>query len=316
MENVILYIKKIGRILWNNKSYIIWFLLFFTVSVLTISDFRYISTETAIVICLFLYSISLSVAMLFGERILRFVKGARPVETKEEKEYFLPIFNAVIDEAKALYPDLPKIKPYIIDSISINAVAIGSHTVAVTKGALSVLSPEELQGVILHEVAHIYNGNTKVEILNKVGNGFLSVYVIFVNIFFTVLDLLFRDLDDSDTKHLSGLLRTLFVFIRMTINLTVFIILFVGNIILSGNSRKNEFLADRFAFEVGYGEHLKNALYLIQKLSLNENMRLVDKMQEHHPRISKRIEKLENLLELEERAKDIGLEQATISHTP
>lgn len=303
MENVISYVKKIGRLLWNNKAYIVWFLLFFTISVSTISQFGYISIEAAIIICLFLYAISLSVAMLFGERILRFVKGARPVETKEEIEYFIPIFENALEDAREKFSDLPKIKPYIIDSICINAVAIGSHTVAVTKGALAVLSPEELQGIILHEVAHIYYGNTKVEILNKVGNGFLSVYVIFVNIFFTVLDLLFRDLDDSDTKHLGGILRALFVLIRMSINLTVFIILFIGNVILSGNSRKNEFIADKFAFEVGYGEQLKNALYIIQKLSLNENMRLVEKIQEYHPRISSRIAKLEKLLENEEKSK-------------
>lgn len=298
-ETIVLYSNRILYLIKHNISYILWFIFYFVLAFLTLASHRLISEEVAFVICVILYAVSIFVALVFGERILKLINGVRPIETKEEKEYLLPLFESVKTDALRVYPNLPKIELYIIDKMSINAWAIGKHTVAVTKGAIATFTEEELQGVILHEFAHIYYGNTTAEVLNKIGNGFFTIYIICVNFFFMILDLLFTDLDDTDTIHLSGLFRTLFLFIRMSINLTVFLILFVGNIILSGNSRKNELRADRFAFETGYGEDLKSALYLLQKISLGENSYLIAKLCRKHPRISKRIEQLESLLDNE-----------------
>ena len=69
----------------------------------------------------------------------------------------------------------------------------------------------------------------------------------------------------------------------------------VGNIILSFNSRANEFRADSFAFELGYGNQLADALYIIQKMSLGQKMKVVKRMQSSHPRTSTRIGRLEAL---------------------
>lgn len=297
LEKILLYSKKLFKLIKNNISYILWFLFYFILAYILLSSDDLISEEGAFVICVILYAVSIFVALAFGEKILKLINGVRPIETKEEKEYLLPLFESVKTDALRVYPNLPKIELYIIDKMSVNACAIGKHTVAVTKGAIATFTEEELQGVILHEFAHIYYGNTTAEILNKIGNGFFTVYIICVNFFFQILDLLFTDLDDTDTRHLSGLFRTLFWFIRMSINLSVFLILFVGNVILSGNSRKNELRADRFAFETGYGEDLKNALYLMQKISLGENAHLIDKLCRKHPRISNRIAQLEDLLD-------------------
>ncbi len=290
-------IKKAIELISKNLSYIVWTLLFFTASYWITSSNYFISKPTAFMICLVAYALSVATALLFGEPILRFVYGIRPVETKEEKDRVIPLFKTALEKAQEHCPNLPNIESYIIDSIGINAVAVGSHTVAITKGALDVFTDEELQGIILHEIAHIHNGDTKAIILNKVGNGFFSVYIILVNLFFKILDLLFRGLHDPDAKHTSGALRSLFEFFRIVINLSVYLILLLGNIILAGNNRKRELEADKFAFELGYGEELKTALYLIQKLSLSSNQSLIEKMKEGHPRVSKRIALLESLLD-------------------
>ena len=170
---------NIGRKLKENISYVLWFLIFFIVSFLSIVS-NGVSYFASFIICLVLYAISITTALLFGEHILKFVKGVRPVETREEKDYLLPIFRDVYYEAKVNYTDLPEIKPYIVDTMSINAFAIGKHTVAITKGAIDTFNEDELKGIISHEIAHIYNGNTQVEILNKVGNGYMSVYILFI----------------------------------------------------------------------------------------------------------------------------------------
>ena len=75
--------------------------------------------------------------------------------------------------------------------------------------------------------------------------------------------------------------------------------MFIGNVILSANSRNNEYQADEFAHQIGYGEDLIESLYLLQKMSLGEEMELVEKMTASHPLLAKRIGRLETLQEQE-----------------
>lgn len=292
--------KKLALFCLSHWTYIVWFLLYFICSFLMLSSNRFIDYEEAFITCVVLYALSIATALTFGEHIQKLLNGVRPPETSREKEYLLPLFDSVYEDAKALYPDLPRIKLFIIDTLSINACAIGKHTVAITKGAIETFSPEELQAVIAHEFAHIYNRDTHMKMFNRVGNGLFSIYILFVDLFLKIFSLFFVDLDDPDTKHTSGLLQALFLLMRFVINLSVMVSLFVGNVILSGNERKNELRADKFAHEIGHGEGLIDALYLLQKMSLGENMRFVERMQQDHPRVSKRIEKLEELQEQEQ----------------
>lgn len=290
-------LKKWAVFSLSHWTYILWFLLYFTGSFLILSSNRFIDYEEAFITCVVLYTISIAVALTCGEFVQKLLNGVRPPETQQEKDYLLPLFNDVYEDAKELYSDLPRIKIFIIDNLSVNAFALGTHTVAVTQGAINTFSIEELQGIIAHEIAHIYYGDTKSKMLNEIGNGLFSIYVLFVDLFLKVLDLFFIDLDDPDTKDTSTLFRALFLCLRLIINLSVMVTLFLGNVLLSGNERKNELRADRFAHSIGHDEGLKNALYLLQKMSLGENMRFIDRMQQNHPRISKRIETLELLQE-------------------
>lgn len=289
--------KKLALFCLSHWTYIVWFLLYFICSFLMLSSNRFIDYGEAFITCVVLYTISIAVALTCGEFIQKLLNGVRQPETSREKDYLLPLFNDVYEDAKELYSDLPRIKIFIIDNLSVNAFALGTHTVAVTQGAINTFSIEELQGIIAHEIAHIYYGDTKSKMLNEIGNGLFSIYVLFVDLFLKVLDLFFIDLDDPDTKDTSTLFRALFLCLRLIINLSVMVTLFLGNVLLSGNERKNELRADRFAHSIGHDEGLKNALYLLQKMSLGENMRFIDRMQQNHPRISKRIETLELLQE-------------------
>lgn len=290
-------LKKWAVFSLSHWTYILWFLLYFTGSFLILSSNRFINYGEAFITCVVLYTLSIATALIFGEQIQKLLNGVRPPETSREKEYLLPLFDSVYEDAKALYPDLPRIKIFIVDSLSINACAIGKHTIAVTQGAIDTFSSEELKAVIAHEFSHIYNRDTHMKMLNRVGNGLFSIYILFVDLFLKIFSLFFIDLDDPDTKHASGLFQALFLCLRFVLNLSVIVTLFAGNVLLSGNERKNELRADKFAYEVGHGQGLIDALYLLQKLSLGENMRFVERMQQDHPRISKRIETLELLQE-------------------
>jgi len=63
-----------------------------------------------------------------------------------------------------------------------------------------------------------------------------------------------------------------------------------------GNSRSAEYKADKFVYLVGYGREMKEALYMLQKMTLTDQLKVVERMQASHPRVSSRIMKIEQLL--------------------
>ena len=84
-------------------------------------------------------------------------------------------------------------------------------------------------------------------------------------------------------------------FTRVLVDLSVLIFIHLSHIILALNSRTNEIQADTFAFEIGYGEELISGLYIIQKISINTGMTLLEKIKASHPHTADRIENLERL---------------------
>ena len=84
--------------------------------------------------------------------------GARLIETAQTPEE-RQLVNVV--EEMAIAAGLPKPKVYIVDDDDPNAFATGhgpeTAAVAVTRGLLTALNREELQGVVGHEMAHVRN---------------------------------------------------------------------------------------------------------------------------------------------------------------
>jgi len=73
--------------------------------------------------------------------------------------------------------------------------------------------------------------------------------------------------------------------------------MFIMNAVVAINSRKSEYRADRYAFELGYGEELVEAFYVLEKIQLGDNRKLIKKMTASHPRLTARIGKLEELID-------------------
>jgi len=279
--------KRLFAITRRNILYIIWFLVYFTWSISLVQPF-FGSLGASFFFTLLLHGGSLAIAYFFGDFIFGLIEGIRPIETKREKDYLTPLFEEVYQDVKELYPDLPQIRLHIVDSLTVNAIAIGNRTIAVTQGAIETFDSEELKGIMAHEMSHIYYGDTKAIIFNTIGNGIFSICVFIVK---AVL----RMLDNISAKNESKGIQSAFGFIRAILEMSVFFMLFMGSLILSFNSRRNEFKADKFAYEAGYGGQLTEALYILQKMSLGQKVKLVHRLQASHPRISKRIAKLEAL---------------------
>lgn len=282
-------LNDVLKILKANFIYVIWGIINFYIA------FAILGGETFdFFVCLLLSLLSLRIALSpVGEWILRLINGVRPLETNREKEYLIPLFEEIYDEVKEEYPNLQHIEICIMDTLTVNALALGEHTIAVTRGAIETFTEDELKGIILHEIGHIIHGDTKAMLLNMIGNGLFSIGVIFVKIALLILDLITLPFH----KNSHGIIYFLIILLHFIFTMSLYALTFIGSVLLSINSRKNEYSADSFATEIGYGEDLINALYLLQKMSLGEDMRLVERMQASHPHIAKRIGRLETLEE-------------------
>ena len=91
----------------------------------------------------------------FSDKIVLKMYGAQEIGEHEH-----PAFYGMVRRL-ALQAGLPMPKVYIIPSESPNAFATGRNpehaAVAATEGILRILSPEELEGVMAHELAHVQN---------------------------------------------------------------------------------------------------------------------------------------------------------------
>ena len=96
------------------------------------------------------------VAVSVGRDIVTWSVHAQPVDDEQ--------LTNVASEV-ALAAGLPVPRLLVLEDASINAFAVGSDpssaTVVVTRGMLTRLDREQLQGVIAHELAHVRNGDSR-----------------------------------------------------------------------------------------------------------------------------------------------------------
>ena len=69
--------------------------------------------------------------------------------------------------------------------------------------------------------------------------------------------------------------------------------MFVGDLILMPTSRKGEYLADKFAYECGFGREIISALCQLESLVMEDKKRFRELLRSTHPPLSHRIERLE-----------------------
>jgi heat shock protein HtpX len=94
-------------------------------------------------------------AYFFSDKIALWSAGAKPVSREE-----LPRLYEVMERLSAK-ADLPVPKLYIVPEAAPNAFATGRNprhaSVAVTQGLLQLMTDDELEGVIAHELSHVRN---------------------------------------------------------------------------------------------------------------------------------------------------------------
>lgn len=103
-----------------------------------------------------------------GDRVILALSGAKAV-TREQYPF---LYNVV--EGLSIASNIPMPKLYVINDRAPNAFATGRDpqhaSVAVTSGLLEMMSREELEGVVAHEISHIGNYDIR----------FMMVAVVFI----------------------------------------------------------------------------------------------------------------------------------------
>ncbi len=159
------------------------------------------------------------------------------------------LINVVEEMAIASGVAVPRV--YVMDNeTAINAFAAGHSindaVIAVTRGTLTRLSRDELQGVIAHEFSHVLNGDMR---LNLRLIGVLHGLLIVALAGRLLLELSGRGRGGSSSSGRSGNALAVLFFAGVALWILGYIGVFFGRLIKAAVSRQREFLADASAVQ-------------------------------------------------------------------
>jgi Zn-dependent protease with chaperone function len=174
--------------------------------------------------------------------------GGRLINLAPQSPEERRILNVVEEMAIASGTPVPPV--YLLDDPGINAFAAGltpqDAVIGITRGAIFLLSRDELQGVIAHEFSHIFHGDMRLNTrLIAILHGILLLGLIGGQILDSSTNRSLR-LSSSSSRDKSGLL---FIAIGCVLWLLGYAGTFFGNLIKAAVSRQREFLADASAVQ-------------------------------------------------------------------
>ena len=306
MQQVLDFLKhtaiKVGLFLRSNWAYLLWGVFHIVLAYFILCGFLG-TKEAGLQATVIIYGCSLAFALSpVGEFIVRALEGARPVKTMKDKNYLMPLFEEVYEEARTQTPSISKkIKLYLSEDKYVNAFAIGRRTVGVSRGAMESMGREELKGLIAHEFGHMAHGDTKALMITLVGNGFFSAIVFGCKMIMRFMVVLWNIFSSSKIQgraivRITG--NLIWFSVRMLFSYSISLFLLLGSFLLALNSRYSEYLADHYAFQIGYGEQLKEALYMLNNSNMGGMKTLKQLLRARHPHITDRIARLEQKLGL------------------
>lgn len=294
--------KSIGTIIWliiNTVIVTAGFGYVFAFILINL-DIREIPDWALFVSSFLIYILSIAVALSpIGEFILRLQTGCKKIADPAVYERIERLFNEVRERAAVFDSSLNnrEINFFISDDEAPNAFATGRKTVCITKGLLS-LSDEEIKGVLAHEFGHLSHKDTDALLVIEVGN-------VFVWLFFLLFELLIRGINwllrivlyfvvDEDTWFMVGLNWLADFLIHAVFGAVMWLWTKLGVLICMSSSRKNEYLADKFACDLGYGLYLKQTLLNLEDKDYEKSKGLWATLASSHPDTESRVSAIDN----------------------
>ena len=213
--------------------------------------------ESLTLVCV-LYLVSILLAFSsFGEWVLSIVVGARRMRRVDMRNRVVPILERVYAKAKAATPSLSDVIILkVMNDPNPNAFAIGRRTVCVTEGLLG-LPDEMIEDVLAHEIGHLALQHTAIQLLIGGGNIIITAFILVLRIISAICTGIATVSLVGRRADAGGCLLSLFSAVC-----TGFIWLWTRfcMLFLMWSTRANEYEADRYAYQIGYGYQLCQVL--------------------------------------------------------
>ena len=252
----------------------------------------------AFLIGIVLYAFSLLIALSpIGEWILRLQTGCRKIKRVDQINFLEPIFREVYENAKKLDPTIPDdVQLYINSDEDANAFATGRKTICVTEGLLQ-MPEDQIKATLAHEFGHLAHKDTDLILVVSVGNMIVNGIIIGIKVvieFFNIILSICTLFIGGREGFLAGICAALY---RMMITAFVTFLTWVwtkiGVLLVMKSSRANEYEADEFAFNLGFGTEL---CMLLESFGHAKGAKgLFANLASSHPENSDRIAKLQEL---------------------
>lgn len=214
-----------------------------------------------------------------------------------ERKRIEPVFQYVYQKALSKSKGLPKdIRWYIHNDDSINAFAVGLHTIGINIGMLNCCRDDEIAAILAHEFAHIAHRDALATTLSVQSNSLAllgkSVAVLAMRVIGTGIGFLFKIISEDE------LVGTIMGFVAKAISwlfdIYISIIFTICLAISYASCRKQEYDADWYAAQLGFKKPLIHAFGRFpteRKVSFVAD--ITQMLYGTHPKTEDRIKRLE-----------------------
>ena len=262
-------------------------IIFFILNVAFIVGLFAASGFENLIVVLIIYILSIIIAFSpFGEWLLCLMAGARKMSRVDMKIRMVPLLEIVYNKAKRKTPKLTnKIILKVIYTPEANAYAIGRRTICITEG-LFKLPDDVVQGILAHEVAHLAYRHNEIQLLIGGGNFIVTTLILIIKLISAII---------VAFSLITGFRRRSFgiVFIGMFFAAVVWLWTKFCMLFLMWSMRENEYDADKYAAELGYGLELAKGLDAIGTNEPQESF--LKALYSTHPNTHDRIGRLQQM---------------------
>lgn len=217
---------------------------------------RLLGGQAGMMIALVLAIVMNMGAYWYSDKIVLRMYNAKPLDPSH------PVYGIVSQLAKKAQIPMPRV--YLIDNPTPNAFATGRNpehaSIAVTSGILTRMTPEELTGVLAHEMAHVVHRDTLISAIAATLAGAIGSLA---NMFMWT-SVANHSSDDENTHPVVGLLMMILAPLA-------------AGLIQMAVSRSREYEADAFGAQLtGHPLWLASALAKLETASQQEDFTEAD----------------------------------------
>ena len=256
----------------------------------------HLSTGGAIAMAILIYVLVFGLLLSPpGQWILRWRYGAR-VPTMQERDIMDAAWQTTMqafeahNQARPAFFGLHATKPefFVSDEPYPNAYTLGTNTVIVTRGMLSMATEAELCAVAGHELGHIYHGDSILSLINSAASCMGNIAITILTVLIVLLGVLkegFRRVIPS----CAGIIVLIVLFWK----LVHWIFRWLCNIGVLACGRAEEYRADTFSSELGFRYEMISFLYKLQAADTTRTESVWAILNRTHPPAALRISRLE-----------------------